>query len=176
MKCILVDIDGCICAYDFPRLVWDKFHVRIDATKIFAYNLADVLGVPSRQIDEMFYDQVWGKPQFNTNTLDVLSEWKSNRYGIVIFSNRIKYMGHKGLESWLVKWQIPFSYIDEGGGIYDFHIDDRPEKLCDTNSQVKLLYDQPWNKGCLNITGKLKRVLNWTEIKGIVEEGDEHKS
>ena len=78
-------------------------------------------------------------------------------------------MGREGLAKWLIDWQIPFTDIDNGLGEYDFHIDDRPEKLCDTNSKVKLLYTQPWNKSCLDIENKLTRVKSWFEIQGIVK-------
>lgn len=167
-KRILVDIDGVVCEYEFDKLVYEKFHVFIDAVKIYAYNLADVLGVSSKQIDEMFHDQVWGKPNFNKGAIEVLSEWESKGYKIIIFSNRIKYMGLGGLAKWLRNWEIPFSDINGGQGSFDFHIDDRPEKLCDTVSRVKLLYSQPWNLQCLNIENKLTRVNSWAEIKNIV--------
>ncbi len=169
-KRILCDIDGVICEYNFQSLVWDKFHARIDSTKIFAYNLADVLGVSSIEIDDMFYKQVWGRPQFNDGAFEVLLDWKTKGYEIAIFSNRIKYMGYKKLAQWLNEWQIPFSGIDKTGDRhdYDYHIDDRPEKLCDSGSKVKLLYSQPWNLQCLNIKRELTRVNSWEEIREIV--------
>ena len=168
VKRLLVDLDGVVVTYDFAKIVWDTFHVRIDASKIRAYNLADVLGVSSKRIDEMFHDQVWGKPQFNESALEVLKEWKT-KYIIAIYSNRIKYMGHRGLERWLLEWQIPFSAIDTyGTAEYFAHIDDRPEKLCDTDSKVKLLFNQPWNQECFNIEGKLTRVYSWQEIREII--------
>lgn len=168
---ILVDIDGVIVSYDFQALVWEKFHVMIDPRKIFAYNLADVLGVSSEKIDEMFCDQVWGLPNFNDGAVEVLSEWKSRGYEIVIFSNRVKYMGYKGLAGWLVDYKIPFSGIDDGQGEYFAHIDDRPEKLCNTNSKIKLLYSQPWNLECFNIENNLIRVRDWQEIKEVIKWG-----
>lgn len=166
-KKILVDIDGCICAYNFESMVWNRFHVEIDPTRIFAYNLADVLGVSSDDIDDMFRSQVWGMPFFNPGAIQVLAEWKAE-YQILIYSNRIKYMGRKGLAAWLIEWKVPFTDIDNGKGQYDFHIDDRPEKLCDTDSKVRLLYTQPWNESCLNIKKQITRVHSWFEIQKIV--------
>ena len=165
---ILVDVDGVIVSYDFTDLVWEKFHIRINPHHIFAYNLADVLGVTSKAIDEMFFDQVWGKPEFIKGAIETLSEWKS-KYEIVIYSNRVKYMGYDGLTRWLIDSGVPFSGITGGQGFYAFHIDDRPKKLCDTNSSVKLLFTQPWNLRCLNIENRLTRVNSWQEIRDIVK-------
>ena len=164
---LLLDIDGVIVTYDFVGLVKRYFNVDIEPKAIFAYNLADVLGVSSKEIDNMFQEQVWGKPIFMDNALDTLSEI-SKIYETIIYSNRIKYMGEIGLVKWLVDNHIPFKGIDYGQSKYDFHIDDRPEKLEDTNSSIKLLYTQPWNKECLNIKKNLKRVNNWYEIRRIL--------
>ena len=167
-KRILIDVDGVIVQYDFADLVWKYFHVKINPEHIFAYNLADVLGVPSKSINEMFHDQVWGRPEFIKGAIETLEKWKS-KYEVVIYSNRVNYMGYDGLARWLIDYGVPFSGINGGQGSYDFHIDDRPEKLCDTKSGVKLLFTQPWNIQCLNIESRLTRVNDWQEIKGIVK-------
>ena len=85
--CLCLDIDGVLVKYDFTRLVKQYFGVDIEPAAIFAYNLADVLGVSSKEIDHMFDNQVWGKPDFMENALDVLNEI-SQGYEIVIYSNR----------------------------------------------------------------------------------------
>lgn len=162
---ICIDLDGVICEYDFPKIVKKFFGVDLSAQAIFAYNLADVLGVDSALINTMFEEQVYGKPNLVEGAIDTMKEWKSKRYDLVIYSNRIKYMGYDGLANWLLDWQIPFSGIDGGKGEYDAHIDDSPSKLMATKSKLKLLFNQPWNERCLNITGTLKRVYNWDEIK-----------
>lgn len=167
-KRILVDIDGVICEYDFPEIVKNFFGVDLSPIAIFAYNLADVLGVAPTIIDTMFKEQVYGKPNLVENALDTLGEWQVKGHQLIIFSNRVKYMGYQGLAEWLRRWQIPFSSIDSGYGEYDVHIDDSPGKLMATNSKVKLLYSQPWNGRCLNITGQLIRVRNWQEVKSYV--------
>jgi len=116
----------------------------------------------------MFKEQVYGKPIFVAGALETLKDWKSREYELVIFSNRVKYMGEYELAKWLIDYQIPFHSIDGGQGKYDVHIDDSPSKLMATNSTLKLLYVQPWNNRCLDITGRLKRVNNWEEIRKCV--------
>jgi len=163
-KKLLVDIDGVICKYDFPALVKEYFNVEIDARDIYAYNLSDVLGVSSKEIDDMFKEQVWGAPEFIEDALGIL-RGLSKIYEIIIYSNRVKYMGEMGLAKWLIDCGIPFRGIDNGQGEYYCHIDDRPQKLEDTNSKIKLLFSQPWNEGCRNIKGNLKRVYSWPAIR-----------
>lgn len=167
-KRICLDLDGVICEYDFPRMVKDFFGVDLSNQAIFAYDLADVLGAAPSLIKQMFKEQVFGQPNFNDGAIDTLTDWKSQGYELVIFSNRVKHMGYERLARWLIDWQIPFSEIDEGQGCYDIHIDDSPGKLMATDSKLKLLFNQPWNGRCLNVTGKIIRVGNWQEIKRIV--------
>jgi len=164
---ICIDIDGCICEYNFPKIVKNFFGIDLSAQMIFAYDLADVLGVAPVVINTMFKNQVYGKPNFAEGAIDTLNEWKSKGYDLVIYSNRVKYMGDEGLVRWLIEWQIPFSRIDGGQGFYDVHIDDSPSKLMATNSDIKLLFDQPWNQRCYNITGKLQRVKSWQEVRNV---------
>ncbi len=166
---MLLDIDGVICEYNFPKIVKDFFGVDLSTKAIFAYDLADVLGVAPSLIDTMFKEQVFGKPNLIEGAIDTLKEWRDKGYQIIIFSNRVKYMGYSGLWDWLDDWQIPFSWIDDGQGEYDVHIDDRPAKLMATNSKVKLLMTQPWNAGCHNIQKKLVRVYNWEEVRELVK-------
>lgn len=164
-KRICIDLDGVICEYDFPKIVKSFFGVDLSAQAIFAYDLADVLGVAPALINKMFKEQVFGKPNLVEGVIDTLKEWEYKGYELIIFSNRVKYMGEFGLARWLKDYQIPFSDIDSGLGEYDVHIDDSPGKLMSTHSKSKLLYSQPWNERCLNITGKLIRVKNWQEVK-----------
>ncbi len=167
-KRLCLDLDGVICEYDFPKIVKDFFGVDILPTAIFAYDLADVLGVSPAAINMMFKEQVYGPPNLIEGAIETLREWKSKGYELGIYSNRTKYMGYEGLTKWLLKYQIPFSGIDGGQGGYDVHIDDSPGKLMATDSRLKLLFNQPWNDRCYNITGKLERIYNWAEIRARV--------
>ena len=96
-KRICLDLDGCICEYNFPKIVKNFFGVDLSSKMIFAYDLADVLGVAPALINTMFKEQVYGKPNLVEGALDILKEWKSQGYELVIYSNRVKYMGYKGL-------------------------------------------------------------------------------
>ena len=167
-KRLLCDLDGCIVTYDFTALVKNFFGVELSPKDIYAYDLADVLGVSPKEIDKMFKEQVYGKPNFIEGSLDTLNEWKTKGYEIIIFSNRVKYMGYEGLARWLIKYQIPFNGLDGGTDTYDVHIDDSASKLMATDSKLKLLYSQSWNERCLNITGSLQRVSSWEEIRETV--------
>ena len=164
-KRICIDLDGVICEYNFPKIVKDFFGVDLSAKMLFAYDLADVLGVAPILINTMFREQVWGKPNFVPGAIETLREWQDKGHDLVIFSNRIKYMGSNGLQKWLEEWGIPWSGIGIGDRFFDVHIDDSPAKLMATDSKVKLLFNQPWNERCLNITGKLVRVRNWQEVR-----------
>ena len=166
---ICLDLDGVLCQYDFPRIVKNFFGVSLEAKAIFAYDLADVLGVAPALINTMFKEQVYGKPNIVEGALDTLKEWESKLWEIIIYSNRVKYMGEYGLAQWLIKWQIPFSGIDGGRGKYLVHVDDSPSKLASTESKYKLLFRQSWNKECLDIMNQFIRVNNWKEIREFVD-------
>lgn len=166
---ICMDLDGCICEYDFPKIVKNFFGVDLSSQAIFAYDLADVLGVAPVLINTMFKEQVYGKPNLVEGAIETLKEWKLKGYELIIFSNRVKYMGYEGLTHWLIDWQIPFNDIDGGQGEYFIHIDDSPAKLMATDSKIKLLFDQPWNRRCHNITGELIRMKNWEGIRTYVQ-------
>ncbi len=168
IKRICVDLDGVVCEYDFPKIVKKHFGVELKASEIYAYDLPDVLGVSQSDINSMFEKQVHGRPKLILGAIETLREWRGKGLDIVIFSNRIKYMGERGLTGWLIDYQIPFDEIDGGLGEYEAHIDDSPAKLMQTNSKLKLLYTQPWNERCLDITNRLIRVNNWEGVKHYV--------
>ena len=167
---LLVDVDGVISEYQFDKIVKSFFGVDLSPLAIYAYDLADVLGVSNLAIDLMFKEQVYGKPTFIENAIETLTEWKSKGFEILIHSNRVKYMGIMRLFFWLRRYKIPFSGIDMNGQtVYDFHIDDSPAKLMNTNSKTKLLFSQPWNRQCLNVKNELVRVESWSEIRRLVD-------
>jgi uncharacterized HAD superfamily protein len=165
---ILIDIDGCICKYPFKQLAKKHFNVDLNELAIYAYDLADVLGIADTAVNSMFKEQVFGKPIFIEDALATLQNWH-NKHELVIYTNRTRYMSVVELTKWLTDNGIPFHGIDNVGCMpYDFCIDDSPAKLMKTNAKIKLLFNQPWNKKCLNITGQLKRVYSWQDINELV--------
>jgi hypothetical protein len=163
---IVVDLDGVVVEYDFPRIVKDFFGVDLSKYAIYAYDLADVLGVAPVMINNMFKEQVYGPPNLIVGAVDTLRKWM-DKYRVLIHSNRVKYMGGGNLMAWMDEYKIPHHSL-YGNHEADYHIDDSPAKLMNVNAKVKLLYNQPWNKHCLNITGQLERVNNWQQIEEIV--------
>ena len=159
-----IDIDGVVCEYDFPAIVKESFGVDIFENAIYAYDIADVLGISPITVNNMFKEQVYGRPRFVEGSLDTLIKWFKDGIELVIYSNRVKYMSYGGLADWMIHWNIPFSSIDGGREEYLIHIDDSPAKLMSTNSKHKLLFNQPWNERCIDITNSLIRVYNWQEV------------
>jgi 5'(3')-deoxyribonucleotidase len=113
-------------------------------------------------INAMFNKQVWGKPEFIDGSLETLKSW--DKYEIIIYSNRVKYMGAENLARWLIDYKIPFNGIDNGDNKYYAHIDDSPSKLASTHSKLKILFTQSWNTRCLDIQNQFTRVYSWEEI------------
>jgi uncharacterized HAD superfamily protein len=172
MSKILVDVDGVIVKYNFGLLVKKYFGIDLSPMSIYAYDLADVLGVSEIAINTMFKEQVYGRATFMPSALSTLQSWY-NKHEIIIGTNRTHYMTTKELVTWLTENNIPFHGIDETlSDKYDFHIDDSPRKLAGTNSQIKLLFNAPWNTRCLDIQKKFKRVFSWDDIAELVAIGD----
>src|SRR3990167_3803382 len=74
-KQALIDMDGCVCEYDFPKIVKTFFGIDLSSQAIFAYDLADVLGVAPHLINQMFKQQVWGTPRFMPDAIETLTDW-----------------------------------------------------------------------------------------------------
>lgn len=167
---ICIDLDGVVVRYDFHRLAKQYFGVKLPEDEIFAYDLADVLGVSPDEINDMFKEQVWGKPKFIEGAVETMRGWL-NKYVIGILSNRTKYMNIEGLIQWMEHYKIPFSFVVTKLKTYPFayHIDDSPSKLMKVNAENKILFNQPWNKRCLNIKNGMIRVNNWQEIREIIK-------
>ncbi len=165
---LLLDIDGTLCSYPFKSMVKKCFNVDLDPLSIYAYDLADVLGVSTDSINDMFKEQVFGKPTFEDNALGILNEWHKEN-SIVIYTNRLKYMSPRELLIWITDNKIPCDGVDMNGtGYYDVYIDDSPAKLMSVKSAIKLLYAQSWNQNCLNITKELRRVNSWLQVKEVL--------
>ena len=164
---ICLSLDGIVCEYDSPKMVKNFFGIDIPSEELFGYDLADVLGVTPTLINTMWEKQIYDKPNFIRGAIETLKEWGFQKYELVIYSKRIEYMGYDGFTLWLRDCRIPFNRINNGRGQCDIQIDDSPSRLMEADSKFKLLFDQPWNGKCLNITGKLKRVYTWGGIRNV---------
>jgi uncharacterized HAD superfamily protein len=178
---ILLDIDGTVCQYDFPHLIKERFGVDITTKEVYTYSIEEVLGVPAHMVNSMFHDAVFLPPVFIPNARETLHRLVKAGHKITVYTNRIRFMMLHELTKWLEDYKIPYN-----GGIttklddyqphyFDYHVDDSVSKLIETNGtvRVKLLFDQPWNQGCKNILGSLRRVKSWKEIERIIK--DEQK-
>jgi len=174
---ILCDIDGVVCSYDFPAITKEFFGKAVSNEDIYAYSIEDVLGVSRQSVNHMFLEACQRRPVMIDGARRVLREFILHGMEVYIYTNRLNFMTVGGLASWLKKCLIPCTGIAilESNRLtetFDFHIDDSPAKLMDLNGKVrrKLLFDQPWNRRCMNITGKMERVYSWEEVRGIIKE------
>lgn len=173
---ILMDLDGTICQYDFPKLLEKYFHCSIPNGDIYAYALEDVLGVTPAEIAKMFKVEVYNRPCLIEGAISTINSFISKDYQVGIYSNRIHYMSMVELEDWMEAYGIPYSYVATKDDLPDYvyaHVDDNPSKLMELTELTKVKYsillNQPWNNKCLNITGKLQRAMNWQEVRNIID-------
>jgi len=175
---LLVDIDGCVCKYDFPALTKKYFGKAIPNKGVWTYSLEDSLGVASRLVTDMFAKEVYSEPNLIQGAVGALKHFISKDYNVCVHTNRLRWMTPEELGDWLDKWGIPYSSIITNGALPSYvvaHVDDSPAKLMGTDDETTvkhlLLFDSPWNRQCLNITGKLHRVRTWAEVKEVVNGG-----
>lgn len=173
---LLIDIDGVICQYNFPELTKQYFGQAVPNKGIFAYSLEDSLGLPKSAVANMFALEVGSSPNLIPGAIQVLKHFIMRDYNILIYSHRLNWMTPSGLKDWLEEYGIPFSAVvgcEELPNYVLAQVDDSPQKLMDTAEQIQvrhsLLFDNPWNKKCLNITGRLERVKNWSEVRRIID-------
>lgn len=171
MKNILIDIDGCVAQYDFPRIVKKHFGVEVANKQVQLYSLEDCLGLPSEQVNGMFKTEAFEPPNLIRGAVRALDWLVVNDWNVCIHSNRVKFMGKEGLEDWLDKYSIPYSVVLNGDALPCYvqaAVDDYPSKLLriDEETTVKklLLFNQPWNEMCLDLLRKFTRVNNWTQV------------
>ena len=176
MRNLLIDIDGVICQYDFPRLTKQYFGIEIPNEGIYTYSLEDALGVSSKAISDMFAQEVFGKPNFVTDAVKYLKYFLDNGYAVNIYSNRLCWMTQEELGDWLDKWGVPYTDVTNGGGLPSYihgYVDDCPSKLLgiDEQTTVKhlILFSNPWNTHCLDILNKFTRAKSWLEIRRILD-------
>ena len=173
MMNLLIDIDGCICTYDFPRITKEIFGVAVPNDGIWTYDLETSLGVATEDVTKMFVSQLYVPPNFQTGAMETLRHFMDKGDMICVFTNRLAFMLEQQLHEWLTKYEIPTHAIVKTplNGVYDFHIDDSPRKMMNVDKHTlnKLLFNNPWNSHCLNITGKLQRVHSWAEIRKVID-------
>uniref|UniRef100_A0A6M3L955 5' nucleotidase n=1 Tax=viral metagenome TaxID=1070528 RepID=A0A6M3L955_9ZZZZ len=174
---IICDIDGVICKYDFPKLIKKYFGVMIPNKGIFTYSLEDALGVPPKAVNNMFAREVFNPPNLVKGVVDNLNYFIDKDYAVLIYTNRLHFMTQGELGDWLETWGIPYTDIINGGELPTYvhaHIDDSPRKLLqvdeDTTVKHRILFSNPWNRGCLDILGKFERAKTWGEIRRIIDE------
>lgn len=177
---LLIDIDGVIAAYDFPALTREFYGKAVTNKQILAYSIADVLGVTRESVNRMFTAACHYPPNFVKGAMKSLLHFQAQGDAIYIYTNRLYFMTRTELIHWLYKYGIPFIGLfgDTKATEFDFHIDDSPCKLMETDGRVKhkLLFSAPWNKSCLDIEGKLQRVKNWKEVREVLDSGRVQRS
>jgi len=172
MSTVIVDIDGVVCQYDFPKMLKKHFGVSVDNKLIHSYSIEDCLGLPGDLVSKMWEEEAYNKPNFIPGALQALKKLHSQHL-VFIYSNRAKIIGDYALYQWLKENKIPFEDLYSREHAYSrpryvYHVDDSPQKLMDTGAENKLLFDQPWNRGCKNILGELKRVKSWKEVLEVI--------
>lgn len=174
---LIVDVDGVIAQYNFPRMMKKWFGVSVKNEDIWCYSLEDALGLDPFLVEEMWVAEADEPAIFIPGAIKSLEELRLAGYKILIRSQRAKIMGAERLEGWLEENKIPFDQVLATPlDMPDYAhaaIDDRPSKLSLLNELVKvktlILFDQPWNRQCLNIHGRFYRVKTWAQVKSVLK-------
>uniref|UniRef100_A0A6H1ZZT6 5' nucleotidase n=1 Tax=viral metagenome TaxID=1070528 RepID=A0A6H1ZZT6_9ZZZZ len=171
LRNILVDIDGVVAQYNFPKILKEHFGVEVSNLDVQLYSLEDCLGLPSKQVMDMFSIVAFEPPNLIRDSISSLRKLIVEDWNVCIYSNRVHFMGKKGLEDWLSKYGIPYSVVLNGDSLPSYvsiAVDDYPSKLLklseDTTVRKLLLFSQPWNDGCLDLLNMFTRVNNWAEV------------
>ena len=171
MRNILVDLDGVVCQYDFPKIIKKHFGAEVSNKDVQLYSLEDCLGLPYSQVMDMFKAEAFAAPNLIRDSVRSLNWLVVNDWNVCIHSNRIKFMGKQGLEDWLDKYGIPYSVVLNGDSLPNYvrvAVDDYPSKLLKLNEETTvkklLLFNQPWNEMCLDLLNMFTRVDNWTQV------------
>lgn len=174
---IIIDIDGCICNYDFPTLIKKYFGVEVPNKAVLFYSLEDCLGLPPSAVTEMFREEVHAPPNFVPGAIKVMTDLLDDGHNISLFTNRIMFTSTYELENWLDKYEIPYTNIVLPESLPSYAhamIDDSPRKLlmADQITRIKhlLLFDNPWNRKCLDVLHKFERVKTWGRVKRAIYE------
>ncbi len=176
MRSIIVDLDGVITKYDFPALTKKWFGATIHNKGVWCYSIEDSLGVATEDVVKMFQEEVEAPPNLVPGAINTLKLFMARDYEVYVLTNRLYFTDENRLIAWLDKYGIPYSAVLTNGDLPDYvvaHIDDSPTKLMSTRSKTEvkhsILFDNPWNRQCLNITGQLERAKNWGQVKEIID-------
>ena len=171
MKNIIVDLDGVICQYDFPKLIKKHFGVAVLPEWLWCYGLEDSLGLPFDEVHRMFAKEAFAPPTFIDGAISALASLILRDYNVCILSNRTKYMELEDLTDWASTYKIPFSQVITCASLPSYvhvAIDDWPRKLLELDSKTTvkklLLFQQPWNEQCHNLLERLTFVRDWNDI------------
>ncbi len=173
---LIVDVDGCIAQYDFPAILKKYFGVTLTNKDIYAYSLEDCLGTSSAAIEDIFIKECFAPPNFIPGAINTLKYLMARDDEIYILTNRLHFMSETEFEEWAEKYGIPYTAILNGRLPEYAHaqVDDHAVKLMNTQqlTTVKhsILFNAPWNRRCLNVTGQLERAKNWGQVKEIIDE------
>ena len=173
---IVLDIDGVIA--DFAKCLINEINETYN-TKLIKNDLKtlmtnNILGINSSKCNEIEY-----KTFFNYNlepikgSISALSKLNES-FEVYILTSRTNKMKAKTIE-WLIKNNIKFKGIffvprkKKRKTIYrlkpTYWIEDDSDILINCPSYTRpILFSQPWNKYCLDITNKLVRLTTWSEI------------
>ena len=176
MARILVDLDGVVVNYDFPKALKEVLDFEIESNEdITTYDLTAALGIPSTAVGFLFYTlnkKRLEKEELIEGAQSTLTALAVD-HRIVINTKRLKYCSMQTLREWLVKNKIPYHAIvmDKVSLVCDYQIDDNVSKLVENpDAKTRLLFSQPWNLGCKDVGRLLHRVRSWAEIRQIIKE------
>ena len=177
MRNIIVDLDGVTVQYNFAEIIQKDFGHTVINSGIWCCSIEDSLGVSPEAVTKMFQVENKAKPNFMPGAIETLKYFLAKDYEVYILTNRLYFMTKEELVAWLEKYRIPYSGLVTNGDLPFYahaHIDDSPTKLMSVRDKIEvkhsILFENPWNKKCLNIKGEMERAKNWGQVRRIVNE------
>ena len=167
-----VDIDGTIADYNLTATT--KKHLgREEANDVFiCFSESAILKGPGEELLAVFQKYARQKAILIDGAVESIRRLRDKGHNIIIYSNRLLFMDKAELEDWLRDNKIPFTAVwaKRNPPQLDYHVDDNPAKLVNLGdgTRNKLLFDQPWNRRCLDVAN-IRRVYNWKEVEEIID-------
>ena len=164
---ICMDIDGVIAKYNHKQICSEYLGLEgIEETDLLEYYIGNCLGVPGKDITNMYSQACHKLLNIEDGAVETLSKLiKSN--DIIIWTHRFKFQGATEISELLDKAKIPYSAIIKK---LDFSVDavfdDSIEKLFEAKPYCNNLYlfSRPWNEHCLNLRNYFTWVWDWNDI------------